>query len=92
MGDANILAVYLGDELAKYGFGDGHPFGPDRQAAFIAEFESRELHTRCQLLDPVAVDTKVLECFHTAASPRQRPANRHPSGQAIWQPSDRCQH
>ncbi|MEE8118573.1 MAG: acetoin utilization protein AcuC [Gammaproteobacteria bacterium] len=67
MGDANILAVYLGDELAKYGFGDGHPFGPDRQAAFIAEFESRELHTRCQLLDPVAVDTKVLECFHTAA-------------------------
>ena len=25
-------------KLARYGFGDGHPFGPDRHAAFCAEF------------------------------------------------------
>ena len=65
MGEANILAVYVGNELAKYGFGDGHPFGPDRQAAFIAEFEARQLHSRCQLQDPVAADTASLACFHT---------------------------
>ena len=35
------------DELGRYGFPDGHPFGPDRQSAFLREFRERGLHRRC---------------------------------------------
>jgi len=28
------VQVYIGPELARYGFGQGHPFGPDRMDAF----------------------------------------------------------
>ena len=31
------IHVYLGDELAAYGFPEGHPFGTDRQEAFWRE-------------------------------------------------------
>ena len=36
------------ERLARYGFGDGHPFGPDRHAAFVREFEARGLEQRVQ--------------------------------------------
>src|SRR5690348_2874663 len=29
------VCICVGDELARYGFGDGHPLGVDRQAAFL---------------------------------------------------------
>jgi len=32
------VAVVVSERLARYGFGDGHPFGPDRLAAFVREF------------------------------------------------------
>ena len=32
------VAVIVSERLARYGFGDGHPFGPDRLAAFVREF------------------------------------------------------
>ena len=37
------VAVVVSERLARYGFGDGHPFGPDRLAAFVREFEARGL-------------------------------------------------
>ena len=40
-----------GERLARYGFGDGHPFGPDRHAAFIAEFSKRGLDRRVRSLE-----------------------------------------
>jgi acetoin utilization protein AcuC len=59
-------AVYLGEELARYGFGSDHPFGPDRQAAFIREFERRGLDKQVDIRAPqIASDEQILY-FHTA--------------------------
>lgn len=34
------LAVVVSERLARYGFGDGHPFGPDLGEAWTAVVES----------------------------------------------------
>jgi acetoin utilization protein AcuC len=61
------LAVVVGERLARYGFGDGHPFGPDRHGAFLREFEARGLHKRALLLDPRDATEEELLWFHTPA-------------------------
>jgi acetoin utilization protein AcuC len=61
------VAVVVSDSLARYGFGDGHPFGPDRLAAFVREFETRGLKSRVQLLEPRTASDEELRAFHTAA-------------------------
>jgi acetoin utilization protein AcuC len=38
-----MVRVYYGDGLARYGFGQGHPFGPDRLQAFWDEALRRGL-------------------------------------------------
>jgi len=61
------VAVVLGERLARYGFGDGHPFGPDRHAAFVREFEARGLDRRVRVLEPrIATDEELL-AFHSRA-------------------------
>lgn len=55
----------LGERLARYGFGDGHPFGPDRHAAFVREFQQRGLDTRVQVLEPRDAQLTELQLFHT---------------------------
>jgi len=55
----------LGERLARYGFGDGHPFGADRHGAFAREFEQRGLAQRVQLLEPRDARLAELELFHT---------------------------
>ena len=59
------IAVYIGDELARYGFGEGHPFGPDRQDAFIREFEKRGLHKKVNIRSPVVATDEQILLFHT---------------------------
>jgi acetoin utilization protein AcuC len=59
--------VVLGERLARYSFGDGHPFGPDRYAAFLREFEERALGERVQPIEPRAATAEELLSFHTAA-------------------------
>jgi acetoin utilization protein AcuC len=59
------LAVVVGERLARYGFGDGHPFGPDRHGAFLREFEARGLHRRSQLLEPRDATEEEILSFHT---------------------------
>jgi acetoin utilization protein AcuC len=59
------LAVVVGERLARYGFGEGHPFGPDRHAAFLREFEARGFHRRAQLLEPRDATDDELRSFHT---------------------------
>src|SRR5689334_3491037 len=59
------LAVVVGERLARYGFGDGHPFGPDRHGAFLREFEARGLHRRSQLLEPRDATEDEILSFHT---------------------------
>lgn len=61
---ANV-SVYLGEALAAYGFGQGHPFGPDRHDAFVKEFEKRGLNRKVTLQVPTrATDDQILY-FHT---------------------------
>jgi acetoin utilization protein AcuC len=57
--------VYIGDELARYGFGQGHPFGPDRLDAFWKQAQAAGLDARVTRCAPVAADRDSLERFHT---------------------------
>ena len=60
-----IATVYLGDNLSRYGFGDGHPFGPDRMHAFWRETVRQGLDKRVEVMAPVAFDEESLLRFHT---------------------------
>lgn len=61
---ADVLVV-AGERLARYGFGEGHPFGPDRHAAFVREFEARGLDRRVRIGEPRAASDEELLAFHT---------------------------
>ncbi|HEY5719055.1 MAG TPA: acetoin utilization protein AcuC [Gammaproteobacteria bacterium] len=60
-----MLSVYVGDALARYGFGEGHPFGPDRMDAFWKESLHQGLDRRVTLLDPRESGSDDLALFHT---------------------------
>ncbi|MCG6872080.1 MAG: acetoin utilization protein AcuC [Gammaproteobacteria bacterium] len=60
-----MTAVYFGEALGRYGFGDGHPFGPDRLAAFWAETRRRGLDKQATVLEPVMCEESDLTRFHT---------------------------
>jgi acetoin utilization protein AcuC len=57
--------VYIGEELERYGFPRGHPFGPDRMAAFWQEAQRQGLTGRVRILEPRTAKRKVLERFHS---------------------------
>jgi acetoin utilization protein AcuC len=60
------VAVVVSERLARYGFGDGHPFGPDRLAAFMREFAARGLAQRVRVLEPRSATDAELASFHSA--------------------------
>lgn len=60
------VRVYHGKALAAYGFGQGHPFGPDRLGAFWQEMTRRGLDWQCDVGTPVACTEEDLTLFHTA--------------------------
>ncbi len=59
------VCVYYGEALARYGFGAGHPFGPDRLTAFGRLLEERGLAARVKICPPVQAERAALERFHT---------------------------
>jgi acetoin utilization protein AcuC len=59
--------VYIGDDLARYGFGEGHPFGPDRLAAFWQQACATGLDQRVLQCAPVSAGRALIERFHTPA-------------------------
>jgi acetoin utilization protein AcuC len=59
------VALYVGEELGRYGFPDGHPFGPDRQDAFWSETIAQTLDRQATLRQPRAATREELLCFHT---------------------------
>ena len=59
--------VYTGPGLAAYGFGEGHPFGPDRHDVFVSELEGSGIAGRVTLEPPEVADEADLATFHTAA-------------------------
>jgi acetoin utilization protein AcuC len=59
------VQVFADEPLGRYGFPDGHPFGPDRQAAFSREFRERGLNQRTLSgVSRPATDAELLS-FHT---------------------------
>ena len=62
-----MVTVYFGDDLARYGFGEGHPFGADRIHAFWAESVKRGLHRRVEIALPVSCAEADLLRFHEHA-------------------------
>src|SRR6266571_4542626 len=63
--DNSTLGIIVSERIGRYGFGDGHPFGPDRHGAFVREFESRGLHRRTRILEPRGASYEELLSFHT---------------------------
>ncbi|MBE9560240.1 MAG: acetoin utilization protein AcuC, partial [Proteobacteria bacterium] len=61
----NSCCVYLGDKLAAYGFGEDHPFGPQRHHVFEQAFYQQQLDQKVDILPPVITDQQTLELFHT---------------------------
>jgi acetoin utilization protein AcuC len=61
----NSCCVYLGDKLAAYGFGDNHPFGPQRHDVFEQAFYYQQLDQKVDILSPVKTDQQTLELFHS---------------------------
>jgi acetoin utilization protein AcuC len=59
------VLVIAGERIARYGFPDGHPFGTDRHAAFLAEFAARGLDKRVRIMETRAATRAELESFHT---------------------------
>jgi acetoin utilization protein AcuC len=59
--------VVAGERIARYGFPDGHPFGPDRHEVFWREAVSRGLVQRVQQLAPRTATRAELERFHDSA-------------------------
>jgi len=58
--------VYLEQPLADYGFGDGHPFGPERHHVFQAELIRRGLDKPLDIQAPVRATPDLIELFHTS--------------------------
>jgi acetoin utilization protein AcuC len=56
--------VYLGNELARYAFGDNHPFGPLRHSAFSKALHKKDLDQYVDILKPVMASQEILELFH----------------------------
>ena len=58
------ITVLAGEAIARYGFGEGHPFGPDRHGAFLAGLEERDLPGRVVLEEPADASRDDVELFH----------------------------
>lgn len=59
------VLVLKGANIAAYGFGDGHPFGPDRHDVFHAELAARGLDTRVTLACAGEATHAELAAFHS---------------------------
>ncbi len=57
--------LYVGDELARYGFPDGHPLGADRQGAFYREAAAQELLEKVPVRAPRVATREEIERFHS---------------------------
>lgn len=65
MPETNVC-LYVGAELGRYGFPEGHPFGTDRQQKFLAEAERQGLVKTATVRAPVKATREEIERFHSA--------------------------
>jgi acetoin utilization protein AcuC len=61
------VSIYFGESLGRYGFGEGHPFGPDRIQAFWKETVKQGLDKKAAIALPQMCDEQALSLFHTQA-------------------------
>ncbi len=57
--------VYRGEALARYGFGDDHPFGVDRHGVFHDELAARDLGAAIHYAEPRRGSIEELRLFHS---------------------------
>jgi acetoin utilization protein AcuC len=61
------VALVSGSQIARYGFPNGHPFGPDRHEHFMTEMTRDGLAGQVQHLAPRLASDAELLAFHTPA-------------------------
>ncbi len=66
MSEPTVL-VLKDERIAAYGFGDGHPFGPDRHDAFHAQLKNSGVAARVELAAAESANRGELLAFHSAA-------------------------
>jgi acetoin utilization protein AcuC len=59
------VAVVAGEAIGRYGFGNGHPFGSDRQECFVRELASQGLAGEVLHHPPRTATRDELISFHT---------------------------
>lgn len=59
------VLVYKGEEIARYGFGDPHPFGTDRHDVFHSELAASAAAGNVSFAAPRRAEVTDLELFHT---------------------------
>ena len=59
------VLVYKGEEIARYGFGDPHPFGTDRHDVFHGELAASSAADKVTFAVPRRAGVTDLELFHT---------------------------
>jgi acetoin utilization protein AcuC len=64
-GSQRRVLVIADEALGRYGFPNGHPFGPDRLAAFLGEYRARGLSGRCINSTSCEAGEDELLLFHT---------------------------
>jgi acetoin utilization protein AcuC len=63
--NGSAVLLVAGEQIARYGFGDGHPFGPDRHEVFMRELHEAGLDGRVKRISPRLATREELEYFHT---------------------------
>jgi len=61
------VAVVAGEAIARYGFGNDHPFGSDRHECFVRELAAQGLAAQVLHHEPRSAAREELTSFHTAA-------------------------
>lgn len=59
-----MVTVYFGDDLSRYGFGNDHPFGPDRIYAFWKQTVEEGLDKQVEIGMPVLCEEEAPTRFH----------------------------
>ncbi len=65
MATDSVVNLYVGEALAAYGFGQDHPFGPDRMQRFWERAQELGLDQRVTVCEPQIADDEQLLRFHT---------------------------
>ncbi|MEO5341125.1 MAG: acetoin utilization protein AcuC [Magnetococcus sp. MYC-9] len=62
-----LTSVTIGDQIGRYGFPGGHPFGPHRMGVFWDEARRLGLEALVSVCEPVPATREDLQRFHTPA-------------------------